>query len=83
MEHKDKAIDMRKDKLCCLCNKKGHLAKLCIEQLSVTHRSQKTRHKQIRLVEDELSGDSEDSLGKIQAVKQSGVSYHLSRYVYK
>ena len=68
-----KAAECRhKDKVCHLCNKKGHLAKMCKAQSSGTRKPQKTRHKQIWLVEDELSGDSEDSLGKIQAVKQSG-----------
>ena len=55
-----------RDKTCRTCGKKGHLAKVC--KSSVTRqpgnqKRQNPRHKQIRQVEDDASGESSDSLG--------------------
>ena len=64
-----------RDKTCHTCGKKGHLAKVC--KSSVTRqpgnqKRQNLRHKQIRQVEDDASGESSDSLGDVLVLKQTG-----------
>ena len=65
-----------KDKTCWSCGKKGHLSKMRVslgKQQSGTQRSENLRWpRQIRQVEDDSGGDTEDSLEGIQVVKQTG-----------